>query len=135
MKTKIYEKIIQKYMHALSEYDLDELCSLFAPGAKVYSPLLGWLEPRIFFEKMCRISDGQKSSQIPHNTLVSTEEKSVLIKHFTYNWTIKDGRKTTFEVCDVFEFDENNLIAKETIIYDTHQLRQDMGGNPLDFSL
>lgn len=41
MKTKIYEKIIQKYMHALSEYDLDELCSLFAPGAKVYSPLLG----------------------------------------------------------------------------------------------
>ena len=58
-----------------------------------------------------------------------------MVKHFTFTWAVKDGRKTTFEACDVFEFDENNLITKETIIYDTHQLRIDMGGNPLDFDL
>lgn len=56
-----------------------------------------------------------------------------MIKHFTYHWAVKDGRNTTLEVCDVFEFNENNQICKETIIYDTHQLRIDMGGNPLDF--
>ena len=56
-----------------------------------------------------------------------------MIKHFTYHWAVKDGRETTFEVCDVFEFDDNNKIEKETIIYDTHQLIIDMGGNPLDF--
>ncbi len=56
-----------------------------------------------------------------------------MIKHFTYHWAVKDGRSTTFEACDVFEFDENNKISKETIIYDTHQLRIDMGGNPLAF--
>ena len=135
MKKEIYEQVIDKYMQALAEYDLDGLSALFAPNAKIYSPLLGWLEPRIFFKKMCKISDGEKSSQIPHNTLISTEGQPTMIKHFTYNWAVKDGRHTTFEVCDVFEFDENDLIAKEIIIYDTYKLRQDMEGNPLDFSL
>ena len=120
-------------MKALAEYDLEGLCNLFTPEAKVYSPLLGWLEPRVFFEKMCVLSDVKKSWQKPHNTLISTEGKPVMIKHFTYHWAVKDGRNTTFEACDVFEFNENNQICKETIIYDTHQLRIDMGGNPLDF--
>ena len=132
-KLEIYKEIIKKYMTALANYDLDGLCSLFAPGAKVYSPLLGWIEPRIFFEKMCILSDVEKSYQIPHNTLISTEGKPTMIKHFTYHWAVKDGRATTFEACDVFEFNEQNLIAKETIIYDTYQLRLDMNGNPLDF--
>ena len=86
-----------------------------------------------FFEKMCILSDVEKSWQKPHNTLISTEGKPVIIKHFTYHWAVKDGRNTTFEACDVFEFNEENKISKETIIYDTHQLRIDMGGNPLDF--
>lgn len=129
----IFEQIIEKYMKALAAYDLDGLCSLFAKDAKVYSPLLGWIEPRIFFEKMCTLSDVQKSYQIPHNTLISTENKDVMIKHFTYHWAVKDGRNTTFEACDVFEFNDQNLITKETILYDTYQLRIDMGGNPLDY--
>lgn len=132
-KTVAYEEVIQKYMKALAEYDLEGLCNLFTPEAKVYSPLLGWLAPRVFFEKMCVLSDVKKSWQKLHNTLVSTEGKPVMIKHFTYHWAVKDGRETTFEVCDVFEFDDNDKIVKETIIYDTHQLRIDMGGNPLDF--
>lgn len=40
-KEAIYEEIIQKYMKALAEYDLDGLSNLFTPEAKVYSPLLG----------------------------------------------------------------------------------------------
>lgn len=132
-KQEIYEDVIQKYMRALAAYDLDGLNSLFTEDAQIYSPLLGWLSPRVFFEKMCTISDGEKSGQIAHNTLISTEGRPVMIKHFTYNWAVKDGRKTTFEVCDVFEFNDKNQITKETIIYDTHQLRLDMGGNPLDF--
>lgn len=120
-------------MLALSKYDLEGLCSLFTPEAKVYSPLLGWIEPRIFFEKMCTLSDIEKSYQIPHNTMISTEGKPTMIKHFTYHWAVKDGRSTTFEACDVFEFDENNHITKETILYDTYQLRLDMKGNPLDY--
>ena len=134
-KLEIYESVIQKYMYAMSVWDLDTMCSLFTPDAKVYSPLLGWLSPRVFFEKMCVLSDVKASAQIPHNTLLSTEGKPVMVKHFTFTWAVKDGRKTTFEACDVFEFDENNLIRKETIIYDTYQLRIDMGGNPLDFEL
>ena len=134
-KLEVYENVIQKYMQAMAVWDLDGLCSLFTPDAKVYSPLLGWLSPRIFFKKMCMLSDVKASAQIPHNTLLSTEGKPVMVKHFTFTWAVKDGRKTTFEACDVFEFDENNLITKETIIYDTHQLRIDMGGNPLDFEL
>lgn len=132
-KQEIYEEVIKKYMLALSKYDLEGLCSLFTPEAKVYSPLLGWIEPRIFFEKMCTLSDIEKSYQIPHNTMISTEGKPTMIKHFTYHWAVKDGRATTFEACDVFEFDENNHITKETILYDTYQLRLDMKGNPLDY--
>lgn len=132
-KQEIYEEVIKKYMLALSKYDLEGLCELFTPEAKVYSPLLGWIEPRIFFEKMCTLSDVEKSYQIPHNTMISTEGKPTMIKHFTYHWAVKDGRSTTFEACDVFEFDENNRITKETILYDTYQLRLDMKGNPLDY--
>lgn len=97
----------------------------------VYSPLLGWVAPRTFFEKMCRLSDLKASWQKLHNTLASCEGKPVLVKHFTCNWVVKNGRSTTFEVCDVFEFNEQNQIVRETILYDTHQLRADMGGNPL----
>ncbi len=132
-KKEKYEEIIGQYMQALAQYDLDGLCRLFTPEAKVYSPLLGWIEPRIFFEKMCTLSDVEKSYQIPHNTLISTEGKPTMIKHFTYHWATKDGRSTTFEVCDVFEFNEEDLLTKETILYDTYQLRIDMGGNPLDY--
>lgn len=132
-KQKIYEEIIKKYMTALAKCDLDGLCALFTPDAKVYSPLLGWVDPRPFFEKMCTLSDIKKSSQIPHNTLISTEGKPTMIKHFTYHWVLKDGRETTFEVCDVFEFNEQNKITKETILYDTYQLRIDMQENPLDY--
>ena len=46
---EIYEDIVKKYMIALAHCDLDGLCQLFAPDAKVYSPLFGWIEPRIFF--------------------------------------------------------------------------------------
>lgn len=132
-KQEIYEEIIKKYMMALAKCDLDGLCALFTPDAKVYSPLLGWVDPRPFFEKMCTLSDIEKSSQTPHNTLISTEGKPTTIKHFTYHWVVKDGRETTFEVCDVFEFNEQNKITKETILYDTYQLRLDMRGNPLDY--
>lgn len=132
-KQEIYEEIIKKYMTALAKCDLDGLCALFTPEAKVYSPLLGWVDPRPFFEKMCTLSDITKSSQTPHNTLISTEGKTTMIKHFTYHWVVKDGRETTFEVCDVFEFNEQNKITKETILYDTYQLRLDMNGNPLDY--
>lgn len=132
MSTKdAYEEVVRRYMQALAACDLDGLSALFTADAKVYSPLLGWVEPRMFFEKMCRLSDLQASWQKAHNTLVSCEDKPVMIKHFTYHWAVKDGRSTTFEVCDVFEFNERNQIVRETILYDTYQLRQDMGGNPL----
>lgn len=130
---KIYEAIINKYMTALAACDLDGLCSLFTADAKIYSPLLGWVEPRSFFEKMCTLSDVDKSYQISHNTMLSADGKSTMIKHFTYHWATKDGRETTFEVCDVFEFNDDNKIIKEIILYDTYQLRIDMKGNPLDF--
>ena len=132
-KKEKYEEVIRQYMEALAKCDLDGLCKLFTPEAKVYSPLLGWIEPRIFFEKMCTLSDIEKSYQVPHNTLMSTEGKPTMIKHFTYHWATKDGRSTTFEVCDLFEFNEESLLTKETILYDTYQLRIDMGGNPLDY--
>lgn len=126
-----YEEVITRYMQALAACDLDGLSSLFTADAQVYSPLLGWVEPRMFFEKMCRLSDLKASWQKPHNTLASCEGKPVLVKHFTYHWAVKDGRSTTFEVCDVFEFNEHNQIVRETILYDTYRLRADMGGNPL----
>lgn len=128
---EVYEEVIGRYMQALANCDLDGLCSLFSEDAQVYSPLLGWVDPRLFFEKMCRLSDLSASWQKAHNTLMSCEDKPVMVKHFTYHWAVKDGRSTTFEVCDVFEFDENNRIVRETILYDTYQLREDMGGNPL----
>ena len=132
-KKEIYEAAIQKYMESLAKFDVDGLNSIFTEDAQVYSPLLGWLSTKVFFEKMHKIADPEKSSQIPHNTLISSEGKNTIAKHFTYNLVLKDGRKTSFEAVDIFEFNDQNLITKETIIYDTHQLRIDMGGNILDF--
>ena len=108
-----------------------KVCAICLHRKQKFIPRCWGGEPRVFFEKMCVLSDVKKSWQKLHNTLVSTEGKPVMIKHFTYHWAIKDGHETTFEVCDVFEFNENNKIVKETIIYDTHQLRIDMDGNPL----
>lgn len=54
---EVYEEVIGRYMQALANCDLDGLCALFSEDAQVYSPLLGWVDPRLFFEKMCRLSD------------------------------------------------------------------------------
>lgn len=46
-----YEEVITRYMQALAACDLEGLSSLFTTDAQVYSPLLGWVEPRMFLRR------------------------------------------------------------------------------------
>ena len=50
--------------------------------------------------------DLEACRQKPLNKLSNTEGRAVLVKHFICRWAVKDGRSTTFEVCDVSEFNE-----------------------------
>lgn len=56
------ETTIDRYMALVPDYDVEGLAGLFPEEAKVFSPLLGWMEPRAFFQKMKDVSGSGKTT-------------------------------------------------------------------------
>jgi len=121
----LYTSRIREYLSQLERGDAAAICALFASDAQVYSPLLGWVSPRPFFEKLSAAS-GQ-SSITPIDVCVSTTGAARATGYFVYEWALKDGPTVRFECVDVFEFDEAGRIARLVIIYDTYPIRASLG--------
>jgi len=121
----LYTSRISEYLSRLERGDPAAICTLFAPDAQVYSPLLGWVSPRPFFEKLSAAS-GQ-STITPIDVCVSTMGAARATGYFVYEWALKDGPLVRFECVDVFEFDDEGRIARLVIIYDTYPIRASLG--------
>ena len=121
----LYTSRVREYLSELERGNVAAICKLFGPDAQVYSPLLGWVSPRPFFEKLSSVS-GQ-SRITPIDICVSTTDAARATGYFVYEWALKDGQTVRFECVDVFEFDDEGRIARLNIVYDTHPIRASLG--------
>ena len=52
----LYTRQIRRYLEALERGDVDAICALFEPDARILSPFLGWMMPAPFFAKVAEAS-------------------------------------------------------------------------------
>ena len=121
----LYTRQVDTYLKALERGDVAAICALFTPDARIFSPFLGWMAPRPFFDKVASAS-GQ-SRITPIDICVSTTGARRATGYFVYDWGLKDGSAVRFECVDVFEFDESGLVERMVIVYDTHPVRGTVG--------
>ncbi|WP_141431759.1 nuclear transport factor 2 family protein [Bacillus sp. 03113] len=118
MSTK---ELIEQYLHALEQGNLDEMLSLFDEQAIVVSPLYGKVSANHFYKEL--FSDTSQSQITLLNTFPSNENENVCAGHFRYDWTMKDGTLVSFECVDIFQTTNENKFEQLTIIYDTQTVR------------
>lgn len=120
---------IRSYLKALNVSDTPALIATFEPEGMVVSPFLGNMVARDFFPKLAQASS--LSVITPIDLFASVEpatQGTRVAAYFRYDWTLKDGKVVTFTCVDVFDFAPgSDRIAKMTIIYDTHPLREEVG--------
>ncbi|CAI4438230.1 hypothetical protein FQB29_004649 [Saccharomyces cerevisiae] len=108
------------YLQALNEGNLENVLSLFVPGAVVSSPLYGIKSVEDFYREL--FDDTNQSTTTLLNVF-SSNAKTVAL-HFHYKWRMKNEEVVNFECVDVFKLNsDGNKFEKITIIYDTHPLR------------
>jgi len=121
----LYTRQVRNYLGELERGDVAAICALFTPDAQIFSPFLGWMRPAPFFAKVNAASG--ESRITPIDICVSTMGARRATGYFVYDWGLKDGSAVRFECVDVFEFDDNGLIERMTIVYDTHPIRSTVG--------
>lgn len=118
------EKLCRNYLAALSEGNLEDVLSLYAPEATVVSPLYGVIEAEDFYREL--FADTDRSVTKLANIFLPSENKPSVALHFHYTWTLKNGKSVQFECVDVFELTADmQKFSKLTIIYDTAPIRAD----------
>lgn len=121
----LYTRQIRTYLEALERSDVAAICALFKPDAQIFSPFLGWMKPAPFFAKVDAASGA--STITPIDICVSSTGAPRATGYFIYDWKLKDGSAVRFECVDVFEFDQDGLIERMIIVYDTHPIRSTVG--------
>ncbi|WMY11732.1 nuclear transport factor 2 family protein [Paraburkholderia phenoliruptrix] len=121
----LYTRQVRNYLEELERGDVAAICALFTPNAQIFSPFLGWMRPAPFFAKVEAASG--ESRITPIDICVSTTGARRATGYFVYDWGLKDGSAVRFECVDVFEFDDNGLIERMIIVYDTHPIRSTVG--------
>ena len=120
-----YKAIVESYLLALDNSDLQGILALFEDDATVISPFLGTLAPRIFFPKV--IENSAATEITVFDICVSARDKARAIGYFNYDWTLNDGTHVLFDCCDVFEFSGVQKINSMIIMYDTYPIRELVG--------
>lgn len=114
-------EMCKQYLAALNEGSAEKVLSLFEPHAEVVSPLYGKLPAAAFYRDL--FADTNHSETTLLNIFDSVSDSAVAL-HFSYVWTLKNGKRVAFECVDVFETKPNRKkFTKLTIIYDTAPVR------------
>ena len=110
------KETINAYLRALGAGEYPDITALFSDDAVVISPLYGEMNAAAFFRKL--LADTDHAVITPLRVYTDEEDRSGAA-FFLYEWVMNDGRHISFEVVDLFNFDEKGKIAELRIIYDT----------------
>jgi hypothetical protein len=120
-----YIHTIERYLALLAAGDVGAIVSLFSPQGMVNSPFLGVKPAGEFFEQLKAAT--RRSVLEDAEVFVSGVGSRRASACFTYQWELADGAQVSFRCVDIFDFDEDGLIASMTIIYDTAPIRAEVG--------
>jgi len=120
-----YIHTIERYLALLAAGDVRAIVSLFSPQGMVHSPFLGVKPAGEFFEQLKAAT--RRSVLEDAEVFVSGAGSRRASVCFTYQWELADGSQVSFRCVDIFDFDEDGLIASMTIIYDTAPIRAEVG--------
>ena len=115
-----YDETLKKYLQFLEAGDYENLISLFANDAVVYSPLYGKMPADKFYKTVFKDTAESKLTLL---NIFSSEEHDTAAIHFQYDWILKDGTQAPFEVVDVCRFSSDGKIEELKIIYDSAKTR------------
>lgn len=122
------EDLCKRYLAALDDGNLDAVRALFAPGARVVSPLYGVIDAATFYRDL--FADTDRSATTLINVFLPSGDQGAVALHFRYRWTLKSGKRVEFECVDVFELSaDRQQFNKLTIIYDTAPIRDDFAAS------
>ncbi|MCX2718859.1 nuclear transport factor 2 family protein [Lentiprolixibacter aurantiacus] len=108
----------ERYLEALQKGELQEILELFAPDAKVDSPVYGRLGANEFYTSL--LAD-TRSSELQLHQCICDREATKLAVYFTYNWTLKDGSRLVFDVVDIMVLDSYHKISELIIVYNNSE--------------
>lgn len=115
------KEIAKRYIAYLENGEVEKVISLFSDKGMVQSPLYGIKKASDFYNEL---ANDTSNSELSVKGIFQEEDSNQLALYFTYNWTLKNNEKVTFDVVDIIEFDAQNKIDKLIIIYDTVIARQ-----------
>lgn len=120
-----YIDVIHNYLALLAAGDVRGIVSLFSPEGSVHSPFLGVQPAGEFFDQLKAAT--RRSVIEDAEVFVSAAGSRRASASFTYLWELADGAQVSFRCVDIFDFDEQGLIASMTIVYDTAPIRAEVG--------
>ena len=109
------------YLNYLEKGETAQIIHLFHPDGVVESPLYGTKNATDFYTQL---ATDTHQSIIHIKGIYEKKNASDVVLYFTYEWTLKNNQKTTFDVVDIIEFDAQMKIKKLKIIYDTAQTKK-----------
>lgn len=121
MASPTADELVEQYLAALSAADPGAAVRVFARDGVVNSPLYGEQAARDFYPAL--FADTAESVLSLRKTLVSDDGGTIAF-WFDFAWVLADGTPAPFTVVDVAELDENGLISRLHIVYDTHPIRE-----------
>ena len=115
--------IVAAYLRAVEEADLDAMLALFTPDAVVYSPLYGTLPASEFYPALFADTGSATLTLLGTMRGTSVDGVALLSFLFHFDWVLPNGTAAPFDVVDVAELDDDGLIRRIRIIYDTVDVR------------
>src|SRR5438552_10042169 len=106
----VMKNIIETYLKSLETGNAETIIHLFSEDGVIHSPLYGSVPVKKFYKDL--FADTIQSVIILLNIFQSTTNPNTAAAHFKYEWILKDGAKTNFEVVDVFNFDNYGKIKE-----------------------
>lgn len=82
-------EIVSTYLTELEKCTPETICPLFSKNADIYSPFLGWMKPKPFFENLKKASGPSTITTI--DICVSSVGNLRATGYFRYDWTLSDG--------------------------------------------
>jgi hypothetical protein len=115
--------IVAAYLRAVEDGDVDAMLALFADGAIVHSPLYGTRPATEFYPALFADTSSAALTLLGTMRGTSSDGQALLSFLFHFDWVLPGGTAAPFDVVDVAELDDDGLISRLRIIYDTVDVR------------
>jgi len=118
-----FDRLVASYLRALEDGAAADVIALFADDGVVESPLYGILPASEFYPAL--FADTASSTLTLRSTMTGDMNGLPVVSFwFDFDWTLANGEPAPFTVVDVAELNNDGLITRLHIVYDTAPLRE-----------